>query len=103
MSLQAAMAAAGRQHGKKTSTGKAAAHRAALFAKATASTGNFPLLNKWRKRCAKLGKNTNERKLIRSLANDQHVVVDKNDAVVVMVAVATRHSISRVIDIASNK
>jgi hypothetical protein len=112
LSLQAAMAAArrhahrkkkGRHHGKKTSAGKAASHRAALAARATASTGNSRLLTKWRNRCAKLGKNTNECKLIKSLAEDQHVVMDKHDAVVVMVAAATRYSISRVIDIASNK
>jgi hypothetical protein len=61
MSLQDAMAAARRQHygdidfilarrphlGNKISAGKAAAHRATLVAKATASTGTSPLLNMW--------------------------------------------------------
>ena len=92
------MAAAGRQHGKKTSTGKAASRRAALAARATASTGNSRLLNTWRNRCKTYGHTTNSLTLIKLLAKDERVVMDKNDSVIVLVAMLSCYSIKVLIE-----
>ena len=92
------MAAAGRQHGKKTSTGKAASRRAALAARATASTGNSRLLNTWRNRCKTYGHTTNSLTLIKLLAKDERVVMDKNDSVIVLVAMLSCYSVKVLIE-----
>ena len=98
MSLQAAMAAARKKlyghHGKKMR----ASHRAALAARATASTGNSRLLNTWRNRCKMYGHTTNSFTLIKLLAKDKHVVMDKNDSVIVLVAMLSCYSIKVLIE-----
>ena len=88
----------GRHHGKKISAGMAASRHAALAAKATASTGNSPLLNTWRNHCKKYGHTTNSFTLIKLLAKDKRVVMDKNDSVIVLVAMLSCYSIKVLIE-----
>jgi hypothetical protein len=98
MTLENAMAATRRQHGKKTSAGHAASHRAALAARATVSTGNSRLLKLWRYRCEMYGHTTNSLTLIKFLAKDKRVVMDKNDSVIVLVAMLSCYSIKVLIE-----
>ena len=76
----------------------AASHRAALAARATASTGNSRLLNTWRNRCEMYGHTTSSFTLIKLLAKDKRVVMDKNDSVIVLVAMLSCYSIKVLIE-----
>ena len=98
MTLENAMAAVGKHRGKKISAGHAAGHRAKLAARATASTGNSRLLNTWRNRCKTYGHTTNSLTLIKLLAKDERVVMDKNDSVIVLVAMLSCYSIKVLIE-----
>ena len=72
-------------------------------AKATASTGNSPLLNKWRKRCKMYGNKLDEFQLIKFLAKDMDVKMRKNDPIILMVEMNTCYSSKVLISMASNK
>ena len=97
MTLQDAMAAARRQLSQWS-------HRDAVdAAKVIASTGNSPLLNKWRKRCKLYGNKLDEFQLIKFLAKDLHVKMRKNDPIILMVEMNTCYSSKVLISMASNK
>ena len=79
-------------------------HRDAVdAAKVIASTGNSPLLNKWRKRCELYGNKVDEFRLIKFLAKDKDVKMRKNDPIILMVEMNTCYSSKVLISMASNK
>ena len=96
MTLQDAMAATWRQL-------KGGHHDAVDAAKVIASTGNSPLLNKWRKRCELYGNKLDEFQLIKFLAKDMDVKMRKNDPIILMVEMNTCYSSKVLISMASNK
>ena len=96
MTLPDAMAAARRQ--------LKGGHRDAVdAAKVIASTGNSPLLNKWRKRCELYGNKLDEFQLIKFLAKDKDVKMRKNDPIILMVEMNTCYSSKVLIAMTSNK